>query len=824
MFAPRSRILLILLLSWLVLVVGCSTDTPLGPESPEENTLTIKVIPPGYYDLVNTSSPALLRSTLHQVIDDHTKIPYTSSSTDTWNVLELADQDPNDSGRILDVYLNASYQKYGAGNLDYNREHTWPKSYGFPDDDYDSYPYSDCHQLFLCNDSYNTSRSNKPFRNAGATASEKPTQLNDGAGGGTGVYPGNSNWTSGSFTSGAWETWIGRRGDIARAMFYMDIRYEGGTHGVTGYDEPDLILTDNQTLIENSNTGSPELVAYMGILSVLLDWHVEDPVDDKERHRNDTVYNYQGNRNPFIDHPEWVDCVFGGVCGGEDTTPPEAPVGLVAIAGDGTVTLNWDDNIELDLEGYTVYRSTTLGGPYSSLNVDLIPTSQYLDADLVNDTTYYYLVTATDTSGNESLSGSEVSATPTAGSGGGPVAWINEFHYDNAGTDTGEFFEIAGTAGLDLTGWTVHGYNGNGGSVYDTVALSGILPDQQDGFGTLSFAMVGMQNGSPDGLALTNDTGDLVLFISYEGTITASSGPASGTTSEDILVSESSSTPIGHSLQLGGTGATYGDFTWQWPQAATSGLVNSGQTLGDGLVDPVADFTISTTSGNIPLTVFFSDLSTGDPTNWSWQFGDGAGSNAQNPSHTYTLAGTYSVSLTVTNTNGTHRQTYTDLLVVSDPTTGGWTTITYDDFESGMGSFTSGGSNMSLHAGEYSHQGTYSANIQDGNSTESSFFHTLGHDVSGFTNLEVEFWFTAEGMNKIDEGFLIQYWDGSSWLTVARYAKGLQFENGIFYHQVVRLPASDFNYPTDAKLRFMCDASDETDNIFIDEIEFRGFI
>ena len=75
-----------------------------------------------------------LRATLHAAIDDHTKIPYTSTATDTWNVLELADQDPNDGGRILDLYMNESYPKYGAGNTDYNREHTWPKSYGSPDD------------------------------------------------------------------------------------------------------------------------------------------------------------------------------------------------------------------------------------------------------------------------------------------------------------------------------------------------------------------------------------------------------------------------------------------------------------------------------------------------------------------------------------------------------------------------------------------------------------------------------------------------------------------------------------------------------------------
>ena len=86
--------------------------------------------PPGYYDSVDFTNPATVRATVHNIIDGHTKIPYTSSATDTWNVLELADQDPNDSGRIIDVYRNRTFQKYGAGNNEYNREHTWPSSYG----------------------------------------------------------------------------------------------------------------------------------------------------------------------------------------------------------------------------------------------------------------------------------------------------------------------------------------------------------------------------------------------------------------------------------------------------------------------------------------------------------------------------------------------------------------------------------------------------------------------------------------------------------------------------------------------------------------------
>jgi len=226
-------------------------------------------------------------------------------ATDTWNVLEMADEDPNDSGRILDVYQNQSYQKFSAGNNDYNREHTWPKSYGFPNDGSTNYAYTDCHHLFLCDSGYNSSRGNKPYGTATGSITERGTAPNNGVGGGTGTYPGWSNWYNTTF----WEVWFDRRGDVARALFYMDVRYEGGVHNGTQVNEPDLILTNNLSLIQT--TGSNASVAYMGIMSVLLEWHLADPVDQKEENRNDAVAVWQLNRNPFIDHPEWVTCIFG---------------------------------------------------------------------------------------------------------------------------------------------------------------------------------------------------------------------------------------------------------------------------------------------------------------------------------------------------------------------------------------------------------------------------------------------------------------------------------------------------------------------------------
>ena len=109
--------------------------------------------------------------------------------------------------------------------------------------------------------------------------------------------------------------------------------------------------------------------------------------------------------------------------------------------------------------------------------------------------------------------------TPTAAQGAGPPVFINEIHYDNTGGDSGEAFEIAGPAGTNLAGWSVALYNGNGGAPYNTIMLAGTIPNQQAGFGTLSFSLPtnGLQNGSPDGLALVNAGGAVVEFLSYEG-------------------------------------------------------------------------------------------------------------------------------------------------------------------------------------------------------------------------------------------------------------------------------------------------------------------
>lgn len=286
------------------------TPTPGGINS------TCPVIP--YYINADPSTPVTLRTTLHDIIKGHTSFTYSSGSPNTWEILSFADEDHNTAvdldnmiaERVWMLYKNISLEFKGGGTQIYNREHTWPQSKGFSSPDNNA-PRTDAHHLMMSDAAYNNTRGNKYFDNCNPALDNSCNPLQttsydgdgDGVteGGNTGsIYPGESNWTNGS----VFEVWNFRKGDVARAMFYMDIRYEGmGEVDSTGTAEPNL------TLVEGAGSG-PE----MGRLSTLLAWHAADPVDDVELERNEVVFSYQGNRNPFIDHPEWVACIFESDC------------------------------------------------------------------------------------------------------------------------------------------------------------------------------------------------------------------------------------------------------------------------------------------------------------------------------------------------------------------------------------------------------------------------------------------------------------------------------------------------------------------------------
>ncbi|MFC7357151.1 hypothetical protein ACFQO1_05605 [Jejudonia soesokkakensis] len=254
--------------------------------------------------------------------------------------------------------------------------------------------------------------------------------------------------------------------------------------------------------------------------------------------------------------------------------------GTLVVGQTLTASFTYSDT-EGDAEGahiYTWYAADDAAGTNETQIQSGILNTYTL---LPTDDTKFISVEVTPMALTGSLTGFPVQSTYQ-----GPVAltpppinpWINEIHYDNAGGDANEGVEIAGPSGTDLTGWTIVLYNGANGQTYSTINLSGTISNQQNGSGTINFLETGIQNGDPDGLALVDDLGSVIQFLSYEGVFNATNGPANGMTSTDIGVSEGSGT-ASQSMQLQGSGNQYSDFTWAADIAETRGLVNTGQTF-----------------------------------------------------------------------------------------------------------------------------------------------------------------------------------------------------------------------------------------------------
>jgi len=169
-------------------------------------------------------------------------------------------------------------------------------------------------------------------------------------------------------------------------------------------------------------------------------------------------------------------------------------------------------------------------------------------------------------------------------------ARITEIHYDDDDADAGEAVEVTAPAAGDLTGLSLVLYNGNGGASYGTLDV----PASSTGVAVVPAP--GLQNGSPDGIALIGPTG-VLEFISYEGTFTATAGPASGMTSTDIGVSEAGAEPEGQSLQRIAGSADPG--AWTGPSAATFGARNATGTPVEPPPTPVEP---PPTTGGTPAT------------------------------------------------------------------------------------------------------------------------------------------------------------------------------------------------------------------------------
>lgn len=296
--------------------------------------------PVEYYATAEGKAGSELKAALHAIIRNHHVIPYSSTSLDTSDALKVLDQTPTNTSYVNLIYNSSNIlASTFATSTGWNREHMWAQSYGL---DGVEPSYSDLFNLRACDENVNSSRGNKYY----------DTTTTNGVGY---SFPAHIEAPLCSTDSDSWEMPPHERGNIARAMFYMATRYTGDVA-----NEPALELTDNPALITTAN-------ANFGKLSTLLAWHNSDPVDASEMLRNDRIYAlYQTNRNPFVDHPEWVNLMFAPA----QTNQPVLSVSLAS----SSIALSW---LATNQVSHLQYATNLPGAWIAVTNTPLLTNGQF---------------------------------------------------------------------------------------------------------------------------------------------------------------------------------------------------------------------------------------------------------------------------------------------------------------------------------------------------------------------------------------------------------------------------------------------------------------
>lgn len=230
-----------------------------------------------YYHYAEGLTGTNLKAKLHEIIS--TGIHELSNLEEEYAMEEIH-TDPANTGNVILIYREIPMAKTLYGEADgWNKEHCWPVSYKLGDGPAEV----DIHNLYAADSEVNRLRGNLYF--------DESDTSNTGY-----TFPAAFNATNCSYDSNSWEPPPRSKGNVARAVFYMAVRYDGNDP-----DTQDLQISD-----------LPSTTNSMGMLSTLLLWHAIDPPDDWEKTRNELIYSkYQHNRNPFVDRPEWVEEIWG---------------------------------------------------------------------------------------------------------------------------------------------------------------------------------------------------------------------------------------------------------------------------------------------------------------------------------------------------------------------------------------------------------------------------------------------------------------------------------------------------------------------------------
>ncbi len=283
-------------------------------------------LPSGYYNSA-TSTGAALKTELSAIIDNHTVRSYGN----LWTDYQSTDVKPN--GRVWDMYtdnggctsnpveftfISDQCGNYSSEGDCYNREHSFPKSW-FNDA---SPMYTDLYHVVPSDGYDNGIRGNYPY---GETNSANYTTANGSKRG--------SNAVGSAYTGTVFEPADIYKGDFARIYFYMATRYE---NRIDGWE-------NNASYADAILDGTTFPCYEQWFLDMLVRWHLEDPVSQKEIERNDAVYSIQNNRNPYVDHPEYVMQVWGNAISVKPE-PTAYPSGFIATAtGSNAVEVSWTD-------------------------------------------------------------------------------------------------------------------------------------------------------------------------------------------------------------------------------------------------------------------------------------------------------------------------------------------------------------------------------------------------------------------------------------------------------------------------------------------------
>lgn len=276
-------------------------STFLFTNSNKEVSVTEASAPSNYYSSINSSMKGdTLKVALYNIIKNHTRIPYDSLEP----AMKVTDRDytlsplgtDDDNPYIVTLYANYNGNKstairYGdscgsyntSGNEIWNKEHIWAKSNGFATESKPA--HSDLHHLRASDERCNNLRGNLPFNTVSQHTSSNAVENH--------YKQKTDNYR---ITNSYFEPRDSDKGDVARALFYMATRYYNG---------------DGSNSALSLTTGTDSSGGKWGYLDTLLAWHEADPVDEFEAHRNDLIYEqFQHNRNPYIDHPEYARAVF----------------------------------------------------------------------------------------------------------------------------------------------------------------------------------------------------------------------------------------------------------------------------------------------------------------------------------------------------------------------------------------------------------------------------------------------------------------------------------------------------------------------------------